>query len=138
MAVIATSAFVLNNCKLTIGTAGTADNYEGSVSAAEFVPSASSVNWKGLTPSSVFTFQTIATWVLNLSFAQDWATANSLAQFLLANEGSQKTVVLTPLTGGKSFTAVVNITPGSIGGAVDAVAVGSVALGVIGKPAISA
>lgn len=135
MAAIAVAPFLLKDCKLTLGTAaGAADNYEGHVSSVEFVPSASSVNWKGLTPASVFTFQSTATWVANLAYAQDWATTNSLSAFLLAHEGEQMVAVFTPITGGAKFTATVNITPGSIGGAVDAVAVSTVTLGVIGKP----
>lgn len=126
---------VLNDVVLTVA----ADNYEAHVSRVEFVPSASVVKWKGLTPASVFNFSTLADWVLNLEYAQDWATASSLSQYLFDNEGTSKVVTFKPkkpATGtAPTWTATVIVTPGSIGGAVDSVATASVSLGVQGKPA---
>lgn len=130
MAAIAVNPIILTDCTLSIE----ADSYEAHVSAVEFVPSSSSVNWKGLTPSSVFSFGTTATWVCNLSFAQDWATNDSLARYLFEHEGDEIEVTFKPVAGGPGFTATLIVTPGSIGGAVDAVAVSTVALGVKGKP----
>jgi hypothetical protein len=125
---------VLNDVVLTVA----ADNYEAHVSKVEFVPSASMVKWKGLTPASVFNFTTLADWVLNLEYAQDWATAASLSQYLFDNEGTSKVVTFKPKkpsTGtAPTWTATVLITPGAIGGAVDSVATASVSLGVQGKP----
>lgn len=128
---------ILNDVVLTVAT----DNYEAHVSQVEFVPASSQVNWKGLTPTSVFTFGTSSTWTLNLSFAQDWATTNSLSKYLFDNEGTSKVVTFKPKkppTGtAPTWTATVIIVPGSIGGAVDSVAVSSVTLGVQGKPALT-
>jgi len=124
MATIAASPFVLRNVLLTIGT----DNYEAHVSQVEFVPTASSVSWTGLANNTV-TSTTTATWVANLSFAQDWVTANSLSQYLLANEGEVVEVTFKPADGGPSFTSDVTIAPGGIGGTAGAFAVGTVALG---------
>jgi hypothetical protein len=125
---------ILNDVVLTVAT----DNYEAHVSQVEFVPSSSQVNWKGLTPASVFTFGTTATWVLNLAYAQDWATTSSLSQYLFDNEGTSKVITFKPkkpATGtAPTWTATVIITPGAIGGTVDSVAVASVTLGVQGKP----
>jgi hypothetical protein len=113
-----------------------ADNYEAHVSTVEFVPTSSVVNWKGLKPSAVFSFGTTATWVCNLSYAQDWETASSLSQYLFENEGEEIAVTFEPVNGGAGFTATLIVAPGSIGGAVDTVGVASVSLGVKGKPVL--
>jgi hypothetical protein len=137
MAVITVSPIILTDVVFTV----VADSYESSVSRVEFVPSSSPVVWKGLTPTSVFQFGTASTWVLNLDFAQDWATTSSLSKYLFDNEGTQKAVTFKPkkpATGtAPTWGATVFIVPGSIGGAVDSVAVSSVTLGVIGKPALT-
>lgn len=135
MATVAPVPFILNNCTVKIG----ADNYEAAVSTAEFMPNSSIVNWKGLTPTAIFSFATTATWLCNLVFAQDWKTAASLSNYLHANEGTSVAAEFIPKVGSgeKKVTATLIIAPGSIGGAVDNVAVSSVTLGVSGKPVVA-
>lgn len=134
MAAIAVSPFVLKDCTLAVGT----DNYEAHVSQVQFNPSSSQVNWKGMTPASVFSDVTTATWVCALAYAQDWVTPNSLSLYLHAHEGEAIDVVFKPKagTGQPSVEATLLITPGAIGGTVDQVATASVTLGVRGKPEI--
>lgn len=134
MAQIAVNPFLMRDCLFSVAT----DSYEKHVSAVEFVPSSSVVNWKGLTPAAVFSFGTPATWTCNLSFAQDWATANSLSRYLFEHEGDEIAVVFEPVAGGPSITATLIVAPGSIGGAVDAVAVATVTLGCKAKPVLEA
>lgn len=133
MAAIAVAPIILKDVSFSVAS----DDYEAHVSQVEFVPSSSTVNWKGLTPSSVFSFGTNATWVCNLSFAQDWETTNSLSKYLFANEGTEVAVTFEPKSGGAAFSATLIIAPGSIGGTVDSVAVSTVSLGVKGKPALT-
>lgn len=131
MASPAVQPIVLNDIDLIIE----ADNYEAHVSKCEFTPTSSLVKWKGLTPTSVFAFPTAAEWALTLDFAQDWDTPDSLSEYLYLNEGKIKEVTFKPRkAGARPWTASVIITPGAIGGAVDSVAVGSVSLGVQGRP----
>jgi len=133
MAVIAVVPIIMNDVVLTIG----ADNYEAHVSKVTFTPSASIVKWKNLTPTGTYNFPTTADWVVDLDYAQDWATTNSLSQYLFDNEGLSKVMVFKPkkpVSTGPTWTATVYITPGAIGGEVDTVAVASVQLGVSGKP----
>jgi hypothetical protein len=131
MPVIAVDPIILGNAKLTLG----ANDYEGHVSSAVFTPTDNApVTWKGLTPTSKFSFGKAAVWTLDLEYAQDWETADSLAKYLLANEGEEVAAVFEPVNGGQGYTATVIVTPGPIGGAVDAVAVGTVSLGVKGVP----
>lgn len=131
MASPAVKPIVLNDIDFVVE----ADNYEAHVSKVEFIPTSSLVKWKGLTPASVFNFPTAAEWALGLDYAQDWDTPDSLSEYLYENEGQTKEVTFKPRkAGARPWTATVIITPGAIGGAVDTVAVGSVTLGVQGKP----
>jgi hypothetical protein len=134
MAQIAVAPFLMRDCLFTIAS----DSYEKHVSAVEFVPSASVVNFKGLTPDAVFSFASSATWMCNLSFAQDWATTASLSRYLFEHEGDEIDVVFEPVADGPSVSATLIVTPGSVGGAIDSVAVSTVSLGVKGKPALEA
>jgi hypothetical protein len=137
MAQIASAPLILKDARFIVA----ADSYEASVSNVTFTPSASTVTWQGLTPSSLFTGTTTATWSASITFHQDWSTTNSLSQYLLANEG--KTIVVkfipqTALTGTvPTFTATVIVTPGQIGGDLNQVMTAQVQLGVVGKPILS-
>ena len=130
MAVIAVKPFVLKDSVFKVE----ADDYAGHTSAVEFVPSSSPVVWKGLKPASVFTDVASATWVCNVALAQDWDTPNSLSRYLFEHEGEAVEVIFEPASGGTGFSATLVITPGSIGGTVDGVAVSTVSLGVQGRP----
>lgn len=132
MPTIAVKPFQLSDCLLTVES----DNYEAHVSTVEFVPSSTSAQFKGLTPAAVFTFAGSPTWLCNLTFAQDWATPDSLSRYLFENVGEEIDVTFEPIKGGPAITAKLIAQPGSIGGAVDAVAVSTVALGVVGAPTL--
>ena len=131
---IAVQPILMGNASLTFG----ADGYQAHVSSATFTPTSSVVTWKGLSPAAVFSFGANATWTLDLELAQDWETASALSRYLYENEGQTVAVVFEPVDGGASVTADVIITPGAIGGAVDAVATATVSLGVQGRPLLSA
>ena len=130
MADIALTPILMSDVELTLG----ANDYEGSVSSVEFVPTSNIVNWKGLTPTASYSFPATPTWQCNLSFAQDWETTNSLSRYLYDHQGETIAASFAPKAGGSSFTADLIVVPGSIGGAVDSVAVGTVSLGVQGRP----
>ena len=133
MAVIAVSPYVLKDAVFTVAT----DSYENHVSGVTFTPATTPVTWQGLTPASAFSDASSPVWTCVVSYAQDWKTTNSLAQYLLANAGLQKVVVFKPLgatTGQPIFTATLIIAPGPIGGDVNTVQVGSVTMGVVGAP----
>lgn len=125
-------AFILNNLVFKVA----ADNYETQVSTVEFVPSTSVVTWQGGTPESSFSATTSAKWTCNLSYSQDWTDPDSLSMYLYEHEGESVEVTFEPIAGGVGFSATVVVVPGSIGGAVDAVQVATVSLGVSGKPVI--
>ena len=114
-----------------------ADDYAAACSSAALTPTVQTVVFKGLKPTAAFTDVTSPSWTMDLTYAQDWADEDSLANYLLEHAGEQKAAVLKPQTGiGPSFGVNVLIAPGPIGGQGDATAVGTVSLGVIGTPTL--
>ncbi|MHC9045819.1 hypothetical protein ACYX8G_14630 [Microbacterium saperdae] len=134
MTTIAVSPFVLKDALFQVA----ADNYEAHVSQVQFDPSTSIQVWQGLTPAATFTDSSIATWQATLAYAQDWETPNSLSRYLYDNEGKTITAVFKPRAGsGPSFTVQLVITPGAIGGTVNAFTTATVTLGIKGRPVIT-
>lgn len=127
MAIVAKpTPLVLKDVIMEIG----ADDFAKHVSSVAFVPSASTVTWQGMSPDASFSDVGLATWTLQLTYAQDWTAATSLSRYLFENEGDTVAVEFKPKSGvGPSFTANVTITPGQIGGAVNAVSEATVTLG---------
>jgi hypothetical protein len=125
MPAIGIQPVVLNDVLLRIG----ANDYEAHVSQVTFTPTAPTVRWRGMTPTSNHVFGGIADWTVSLDFAQDFETADSLALHLLDNEATKEAWTFEPKKGGSSFASTVVLTPGGIGGAVDTVAASSVTLG---------
>lgn len=124
--------FILGAATLTLG----GDAYEGQVSGAVFTPSASVTTWTAIT-SATHSFTSPATWVLDLSYAQDWNFADALSRYLHENEGDVVAAVFEPVDGGPAVSANVTITPGAIGGDSTAVATGTIQLGST-KPVVAA
>lgn len=138
MAKLAVQPFVLKDIVLTVE----ADDYARHVSTAQLVPTTTQdrITWHGLSPDADFTEagDPTTTWVLNLTYAQDWNTADSLSQYLLDNAGQTKTIVLQPRAGSgqKTFTVEAVIVPGPVGGDYNTVQTGTVSLQVNGEPTV--
>lgn len=132
--VIEVQPFVLADFLFEVATAG----YQKAISQCEFQPQGGVVSFKGGTPDAQFTFATTPTWQLVLAYAQDWKADDSLARFLFDHQGETVDATFTPLDGGPTIAAKIVISAGPMGGSVDAVQVGSVTLGVVGKPTIAA
>lgn len=132
MAQIAVKPIVLRDVLLSIAT----DDYEKHVSGVTITPTTGSVEFQGLEPTATFTFPTNTTWAVELEYAQDWDTTNSLSAYLFNNEGTEVTMTFEPVKGGAGFQATVIIAPGSIGGQVNSVATSTVTLGVVGRPTL--
>jgi hypothetical protein len=128
---------LLNDIEVTLQIDGSDDvlDYSAAVSSAQYTPSSSQVNWKGMKPGSQFSFATTPTWVLALALADDLATTQSLTNTLLANQGKTGHIVFRPIAGGPGWESDVNLTPAGLGGAVDTVSASTVSLGVQGAPA---
>lgn len=111
------------------------DNYEAAIGSAIFTPSTKSSSFAAINGDTV-TSQANSTWVLDLTYAQDFATATSLANYLHANEGKSKSATFVPNTGGPTITATLVIAPGAIGDAAGSIAQSKVSLGST-KPVIT-
>lgn len=113
-----------------------ADDYAAHVSRVEFVPSRTSVQWRGMSKDSSHNRSGRGTYVANVDYAQDWTTPKSFSRYLEAHDGEIKTVKFKPQAGVglPSFTVDLQITAGPIGGAVDSIAVGSISLPCQSRP----
>lgn len=126
MAVIDVKPLVLKDVVATIG--GTND-YAKHLDTVTFTPSSSTQTWTGL-GKNTHTDVGTATWTVALAGVQDWDTTDSLSRYLFEHEGETVAMKFQPRNGaGPSFTANVGITPGAIGGGVNAFAALSVTLG---------
>jgi hypothetical protein len=111
------------------------DTYEKHVSGVTITPSVATATFKGLEPTATFSQASTATWMLDLTFVQDWETEDSLSAYLFNNAGEEVTMSFKPESGsGGTFSATVIIVPGSVGGTVDAYATSTVSLPVQGQP----
>lgn len=128
--VIEIAPFVLKDVVFEVA----AHEYKKNVSQVEFTPSTSSVTWQGLTPSASFSDQSNPAWTCTIAYAQDWETVDSLSQYLLAHAGEKVAARFVTNTGAGQFAATLILSPGPIGGTVNAVGVGTVTLGVDGAP----
>jgi hypothetical protein len=134
MAVVDVTPFVMKNAIIQLGT----DDFAKAVSSASITPAGGIITWKGLKPTAVFTFPESVTYTLDLEYAQDWGSTNSLSQYLFEHQG--ETVACTVnvndvATGGETSWAMqVAISAGAVGGAVDNVATATVSLGIVGQP----
>jgi hypothetical protein len=142
MAEIAVKPYMMQDAVLRI----VADDFAAACSAIALIPSSSIVVFKGLKKDSKSSFPTGATWVCNLTYAQDWETAGSLSRLLHDHEGETLAAQILPQTQvvdpedpdelipGTGFDVQLIIVPGQIGGAGDQVAGSTVSLGVNGRP----
>jgi len=143
MAVVEVRPFIMRNAIVTFGSPG--DDFAKAVSSAVLTPSTGSSEFKGLKPSAVFTFPQATLYALDLSYAQDWSSENSLSRYLWDHKGEQVPFTVnpddqtgvTPAVGSTSWSGTVALTSGGIGGDVDSVATTTVSLGVIGEPELT-
>ncbi len=135
--VVEVNPFISRNVVLTFGGVD-GDDFAKAVSSAVLTPAGGTANFKGSKPDAVFSFPQAATWTLDLEYAQDWGTADSLSVYLFQHQGENVSVSYNAndvTTGGETvWTMTVSITAGAVGGAVDAVATATVSLGVVGAP----
>lgn len=137
MAEVAVRPFIMRNAIVTLGT----DDFAAAVSTASITNSSGTTDFKGLKPPAVFTFPQATTFALELTYAQDWSSAESLSKWLWDHQGETVPFTLNPddtatdLTlGSTAWTGTVAVAPGSVGGDVDSVATASVTLGIVGRP----
>jgi hypothetical protein len=138
MAEIEVRPFIMRNAIIVFGAA---DDFAKAVSTAAIAPAGGTAEFKGLKPSAVFTFPQASTYVLELTYAQDWSASTSLSRYLWEHKGETVPFILNPDdttgqtgVGSTSWAGTVAIVPGQVGGDVDSVATASVSLGIVGEP----
>jgi hypothetical protein len=117
---------ILGDATITINSVA----YEGQISKAVWTPSSSTTTWTAI-DGTTFTINQAATWVLELTFAQDFnVPTGSLSRYLHGAEGTSVTAVFKPIgSETETVTATISISPGSIGGDSTSVAESTVTMG---------
>lgn len=129
MAIVPVQPLVMKDVDAIFGADVDAPDFRKHLDAITYTPTAAQASWTGL-GANTHTDVATALWALVLSYVQDWDSAESLSRFLFEHEGETIPVEFRPRTGsGASFASNVVITPGAIGGAVNAFATTSVTLG---------
>jgi hypothetical protein len=132
MALITPTPLYFDDVILTID----GDDYAPAASKASLDPAVSLTRFQGLKPDADFPASS-TDWSLGLSYTQDWDSSASLSRYLFANQGSEVDVTLKPKSGsGPSFTMVLHIVAGSVGGSTRTHAVADVTLPLKGQPAL--
>lgn len=136
MAVVPVAPILIRDAVVDIKIgAATAESYQNHVSRVRIVPSVNLVRYRGMAPAAKYAAQTDPDWSAELAFVQDWATAGSLANYLMTNQGQTATMTFRPRGGTTpGWTITVILTAPPIGGDVDTIAMGEVTLGVVGVP----
>lgn len=125
MATITPVPLVMKDCLVKIA----ADNFEASLSGVTLTPTTPTFVFTGLTPAAKYTAVGNPDWNAQLDYVQDWETAGSLSNYLLANIGKTVAMEFTPKSKtGKIFKSNVTILPGAVGGTGNALATSSVTL----------
>ena len=130
MALINVNPFVMKDSVFSVA----ADDYAAAITAMTITPTSSQITIKGLKPSATFSDATTPTWTCAVSYIQDWENEESFANYLFDHAGETVSATIEPVTGGTGWDVDLILTPGDIGGAVDAYGVATVTLGISGKP----
>ena len=123
--------YVLKDAVLTIA----ADDFTAAISQAVFVPQAVWSWHDSLASTATPIFERVR-WTCTLSYLQD-LTDGSLTLYLLTHVGETKTVVFTPVAGGKTITADVMISPGQLGGVTSQLTTATVTMPLFDEPAVA-
>lgn len=137
MAAIGVTPRVMKNISVQIG----ADNFEAAISQLVFKPSSSIQTWKGGTPANVYSDVTNPTWTADMTLAQDWSLAGSLANYLLANVGKTVACTFKPSVPTSGLTGVVTanliLAAPEIGGSIDSWLATTITHAVSGAPQVA-
>ncbi|MAT17186.1 MAG: hypothetical protein CMF56_01285 [Leifsonia sp.] len=135
MATVTPTPLYFKDAIITIGT----DDYAAAVSSGALTPNVSVARFTGLKPTADYKDIDID-WSLDLTFAQDWASTDSLSNKLWTAQGTVlEDCTIKPQSGaGPTFTVDLLIVPGAVGGTSRSHATATVSLPVVGQPAFSA
>ncbi|WP_248242979.1 hypothetical protein [Microbacterium kunmingense] len=133
MPLIANAAYFGTTGKLEVGT----DEYTTSVTSCALVPNTPKAQTTDI-GGGVTSFVGAAQWSAQITFKQDWSTANSLSQQLIAWHGTPKIFKYTPNAGGKVVTFTVIAEAAQVGGGANSIHEATVTLQIVGQPTFAA
>jgi hypothetical protein len=133
---MATNVYMMRDGVVTLGPTAAGISVECQITAATI---AATADPKELTTlCGKVTVPGVTAYVLNLEYAQDWTIATGISMFLYENDGElvefsvQPTADVAPIAIGECY-----VVPGDFGGTAGEIMVGTVALGIVGKPDIT-
>jgi len=112
------------------------DNFTKGVNSFALVPTTPTAQHTDI-GGGVQSLVGVPTWQLQITFAQDWASAGSLSRKSIEWAGTSKTIEFTPQTGAELITVDVVFQPSQIGGAAGGINTATLNLGVNGQPAFT-
>lgn len=114
-----------------------ADNFTKGVSSFALVPTTQTEQRVDI-GGGVQSLVGDTTWMVQITFDQDWASVGSLSKKSIEWAGQTKEIEFTPQTGAEVITVEVVFQPSQIGGASKQVNTATLNLGVNGQPDFSA
>lgn len=112
------------------------DSYEATVSSASLDPTPVSSEFRAIN-GDVKKRGGKSSFVLTVTFGQDWVTPDALSQYLYENAGERVEFTLVPQNGGRGLEGFVYLAEATAGGAVNTDAVATAALQCDGKPTLT-
>ena len=132
MALIPVAAYATTNLTFSIGT----DDHSLAVSSAAILVNQAFAEFQGGREEASYQFPANAKYSIQITYAQDWESDDSLSSVLYDAPREPVAVTFTPKNGGRPFTATVYLTSGNVGGDVGGVATGQATFPCVGKPAM--
>ena len=135
---MAFSPYMMKDVDLILGDEATGPNFKCQVKSIKLTPSVNVVKTKTACPTGQYSASDDPEWTLEVGYlyGMDGATtpAPVLADYLLEHVGGQLPFLFRPIAGGKGYSGMVTIIPGSIGGEVGSYSEQSVQLPLDGQP----
>lgn len=139
--IVSVRPYIVRNAIIAFSDGTEEGDFAEAISEGTITPNSGTVEFKGSKPTAVFTYPQATTYLLNLTFAQDWSNQDSLSWYLYNHRGQTLEFTLNPddttadpTVGSTEWNGLAAIAPGAVGGPVDSVAVTTVALGCVGEP----
>ena len=114
---------------ITIGS----DNFTKGVSTFALIPTTPTATHTDV-GGGVQSLTGTPTWVCQMIFSQDWASAGSLSKKSIEWAGQVKELVFTPQDGAEEVTIEVVFQPSQVGGAAGGINLATLNLGINGQP----
>lgn len=108
----------MKNVDLILGDESTGPNFKCQLRSVQLTPDTNIARIKTLCPTGQYSEVEDPEWTLELGYlyGDETDSAGALADYLLANQGTQTGFLFRPRAGGKGYKGTVTLVPGGIGG----------------------